>query len=281
MTQKEYTVVYKYLSSEAYLATLEVSLGTLNPSFDSSVIAYYDTIPYGKGIPTPEVTCIASDTNATVAVQPAQDIYNQFELFRTTTITVTSPSDVVTKEYTILFTVDLTRPELTVVGDTVELGEDIMVAVYEPGQVYLVPENTPGIYDSIVAGHLLMAEAGEADTLFLSTEGLEAGNYWLYTCGEHQSISEHQTVTTVLVEGISGTHTDYFRVYPTPVVHTLYIETQFPVKSVELYNVLGKSVLKVANPDGKIDVNHLPEGIYILRTVFESKDVVTTRVIKY
>jgi hypothetical protein len=126
-----------------------------------------------------------------------------------------------------------------------------------------------------------MLEAGDIDTVFLSTEGLEAGNYWLYTCGEHQSISEHQTVTTVLVEGISGTHTDYFRVYPTPVVHTLYIETQFPVKSVELYNVLGKSVLKVANPDGKIDVNHLPEGIYILRTVFESKDVVTTRVIKY
>jgi hypothetical protein len=50
---------------------------------------------------------------------------------------------------------------------------------------------------------------------------------------------------------------------------------------VELYNVLGKPVLKVHNPGGKIEVAHLSEGIYFLRAVFDNMDVATTRIIKY
>jgi len=280
ITQKEYTVVYKYLSDDASLASLDVSLGSLEPSFDPSITSYYDTIPYGTRN-TPEVVYTPSDTLASVQISPAKWPNVSQEIYRTTTIYVTAPNDVTQKTYTVLFTVDMTQPEQFLLQDSVEFGEEVGVVTYEPGQVYLVPENTPEIYDSIVAVHLIMAEAEHADTLFLSTEGLEAGNYWLYTCGEHQSISEHQTVAIILVEGITGTQADHFRVYPTPVTNTLYFDTPYTVKSVELYNVLGKSVLTVSNPDGKIDVNHLPEGIYVLKTVLENRDVVTTRIIKY
>ena len=281
ITQKQYTIVYKYLSSDATLASLEVSLGELDPSFDPSVTAYYDTIPYGVGT-VPEVTCIATDTSATVTVKPASDIYNRFEALRTTTIYVTSPNDLVTQEYTILFTVDLTRPELTVLQDSVELGEEIGVVVYEPAQVYLVPASTAGVYDSIVNEKLAWTEAGDADTVSLSTEGLDTtGTFWIYACGRHQSLSESHEIVINTTVAVPEIYSKVFRVYPNPASHTLYLETTHAIKSIELYNVLGKPVLKVLNPEGKISVNHLSDGIYFLRAVVENMDVITTRVIKF
>ena len=278
--QKEYTVVYKYLSSVATLSSLEVGLGTLSPSFDPSVLAYYDTIPYGRNIPVPEITCTATDTSSTVGIRLPQDIYSQFEVMRTATIYVKSPNDVITQEYTILFTVDLTRPSLTLLNDSVEVGDSIGVTVSEPGTVYLVPENTPPIYDSILNVKLTWAESGTVNNVFLPTEGLEAGNYWLYTCGLHQSISENLNVAVILVEAIPETLADNFWIYPTPVANKLYFDTPYPVEQVELYNITGKPVLKVKKPAGSINVGHLPEGVYILQMITEQNRILTARIIK-
>jgi hypothetical protein len=280
-TQKQYTVIYKYYSSDATLASLEVSKGVLEPEFDPVVLTYFDTIPYGSRI-TPEVLCAASDTGASVIIKPAKYPYVASEALRTTYIYVTAPNDTM-QEYTILFTVDNTRPEITLIHDSVEIGGEIGAVISESDQVYLVPANTPGIFDSITASALTWLEAGANDTVYLSTEGLDTINYWVYACNRHQSVSENQVVTIFEAEettAVSEIHYEGIRVYPTPVNHTLYFDSPFPLEQVDLYNVLGIPVLKVYKPDSEIPVSNLPEGVYILRAITEQNQVYTVRIIK-
>lgn len=72
-----------------------------------------------------KVTCTATDTSSTVLVRPVQIIYNQYEILLTTTTFVTSSNDLETKQYSILFTLVWTRPELTLVHDSVRVGKEI------------------------------------------------------------------------------------------------------------------------------------------------------------
>lgn len=279
--QKEYKVVYKFLSSDATLASLEVSLGSLVPNFDPLVTEYFDTIPYGIRIPVPELTYIASDSSSTVEIKPAQDIYNRFEVFRTTTVYVTSPNNLFTKEYTVLFTVDLTRPELRLFQDSVEIGKEIGVTVSEADQVYLVPANTAGIYDSIVPVALEMVDAENTDTVYISTERLDStGTFWLYACNRYKSISENLAVTIYSASTFTRFLSEDIRIYPTPVSKTLYFDSPHPMKSAEVYDILGKQILITIEPEGRIELGHLNAGIYMVRLVFDEDKNYITRIIK-
>ena len=284
-TQKEYTVVYNYLTSVATLASLEVSLGELDPSFDPSVISYYDTIPYGVGTPVPKVTCIATDTSATVTVKPASNIYDRFEALRTTTISVTSPNDQVKQEYTILFTVDMTRPEMTILQDSVILGEEFGVLLEEPGQVYLVPENTAGIHDSLENSKMAWTE-GSADTVFISTEGLDStGKYWVYTIGRYQSISESQEITIYSVEDptkVRENDNERFRLFPNPAHTSLTIEAELADHySIEITILNGQQILgtTMEGTTHQLDLSSLQKGVYVI-TIKSMNHVTRRKIIK-
>ena len=100
----------------------------------------------------------------------------------------------------------------------------------------------------------------------------------------HQSISEYQTLTIYAVEDTSTSVTEYrgrhIQVYPSPVTQTLYIHSPHPVESAELYDMLGKPVMKVSKPEGQIDLGHLSEGIYFVRLITEKDRIYITRIIK-
>jgi hypothetical protein len=277
--QNEYTVVYNYISSDSTLESLEVSEGVLEPMFDPMVFAYFDTIPFGIKT-VPEVYAIASNASALIRVNQARSVYDLNEIFRTTTITVTSANGLFQQEYKVLFTMDLTRPKVTLSQDSVETGYEMGLTVSESCHVYIVPENTPGIYDSIVNAKLVDEEAGTADTVYLSVSGVGPGSYWIYACDRHQSVSESQEVSIYEITLVSDLSAEKIKVYPSPVSQTLYVDSPYSLEEIELYNVIGMPVLKVNNPDGGIEVGHLPEGVYILRFIIEQNKVFTMRIIK-
>jgi hypothetical protein len=54
-------------------------------------------------------------------------------------------------------------------------------------------------------------------------------------------------------------------VYPNPVKHDLYIQSDYPIERVEIYNQSGICVLADETFTGKTNVSHLPAGVYYVR----------------
>ena len=256
-----------------------MSIGILEPEFDPGIFAYYDTIPYGiKHVP--DVFYTASDSSAMVSIKNAQDVYNRFEALRITTVMVTSPNGMFTRDYTILFTRDLSRPELTLLRDSVEAGDQISLMCSESGRIYMVPVNTGGIYDSITQKMVATMEAVDNDTIYLSTEGVPEDTYWLYAVDRHQSVSEKREVTIFNTTSIPGTRKEAFRVYPSPAGNLLYIDVPERIAVAELYNLIGIPVLKLEHLQGPMQIGQLPKGIYILRVFTEQGNRFTARIVK-
>ena len=56
-------------------------------------------------------------------------------------------------------------------------------------------------------------------------------------------------------------------IYPNPVTNTLYINEKNKSQQVSIYNYLGEKIIEInENKENKIDVSHLPNGIYFFKT---------------
>jgi endonuclease I len=71
------------------------------------------------------------------------------------------------------------------------------------------------------------------------------------------------------------------RVFPNPASHHFYLETELEVLQITLFSASGHIVLtkKPVNPQAKININHLPPGLYIVE-VQTRKGVVRRKLIK-
>ena len=67
-------------------------------------------------------------------------------------------------------------------------------------------------------------------------------------------------------------------VYPNPADNILNLSVD-EVDRVEIYNLLGKLMLSEANPDSKIDVSSIPQGLYIVKIITDN-DCYTEKFIK-
>ncbi|MFC2425315.1 MAG: T9SS type A sorting domain-containing protein [Bacteroidota bacterium] len=63
-------------------------------------------------------------------------------------------------------------------------------------------------------------------------------------------------------------------VYPTPVVDILRIATDNPIRTIRVFNIYGREVACATDTD-RIDLSHLPAGVYTVRA-----DGKTARVVK-
>ena len=113
----------------------------------------------------------------------------------------------------------------------------------------------------------------------------------LYTIGE-VNIQEITTGTIIISEGfisagISGTlgvndveiNNKNILVYPNPTSNFINIKTNLLLEKVELYDVLGKRILKTKNTN-KIPVNNLSKGIYILKMYTVNKSLSKRIIVK-
>ena len=91
------------------------------------------------------------------------------------------------------------------------------------------------------------------------------------------AISEPITIEVVFTSvgtGLDETSAAGTVVYPNPVVDILCIATDTPIRTIRVFDIYGKEVARAADTD-RIDLSHLPAGVYTVRA-----DGKTARVVK-
>ena len=91
------------------------------------------------------------------------------------------------------------------------------------------------------------------------------------------AISEPVTIEVVFTSvgtGLDETSATGTVVYPNPVVDILRIATDTPIRTIRVFNIYGREVARAADTD-RIDLSHLPAGVYTVRA-----DGKTARVVK-
>lgn len=68
-------------------------------------------------------------------------------------------------------------------------------------------------------------------------------------------------------------------IYPNPTSSTIIIDTEFFIQDVELYNLQGRKI-SCNYENGKLDMSHLPSGMYILNIIDDRSRVVRYKIIK-
>lgn len=91
-------------------------------------------------------------------------------------------------------------------------------------------------------------------------------------CGEGD-FSETYIFTTAMVVGINDNLIDGLVIYPNPTTSIINIEATNPVDSVEVFNMLGQSLVQNKGRDSNInlDVSNLSAGTYLLKIISENK----------
>jgi PKD repeat protein len=98
------TVTAPVLSTDASLASLELSSGVLQPSFLPTIFEYRVDLPVGTTAP-PEISGSANSSEASLSISPPADIFSDQSAQRTATIEVTAEDVAVKQEYQIEFNV--------------------------------------------------------------------------------------------------------------------------------------------------------------------------------
>jgi hypothetical protein len=81
--------------------------------------------------------------------------------------------------------------------------------------------------------------------------------------------------------GVSDPTSIIFDYYPNPVNEALTIQSQVTVESIEVYNLMGQIVLRSSTiSNGKIDLNTLNSGIYLVKATFDGGHTETLKIVK-
>lgn len=81
--------------------------------------------------------------------------------------------------------------------------------------------------------------------------------------------------------GVSDINSKKFSVYPNPVKDILNIKSEKAVQQVVIYSLSGQRVVNMTQfKDGKLNVSHLPKGVYMCKVYLEKDEVKTFKIIK-
>jgi hypothetical protein len=103
----------------------------------------------------------------------------------------------------------------------------------------------------------------------------KAANVWkdfFSINGQHTAVETIETVK--------------FSVFPNPSKDEIFIQSEQPIKTVEILDISGCPIMNIAqlSANQSINVSHLPKGIYFVKTVMDSRDaachVFTKKIIK-
>jgi len=93
-------------------------------------------------------------------------------------------------------------------------------------------------------------------------------------------ICQNGTLTVVAPTNIDNIETNNIIAYPNPVVDYLFIQSDYPVEKVEIYNHSGACVLISNNVSEKLDVSGLASGLYFVRIYVEGVPVTKKIVVR-
>lgn len=72
---------------------------------------------------------------------------------------------------------------------------------------------------------------------------------------------------------IIDTKHDEIILYPNPIQNTLFIQTSSPIQQLSVYDLNGKILKEILNPDPAVDMSYLPNGIYIVGVKTPDREV--------
>jgi hypothetical protein len=76
---------------------------------------------------------------------------------------------------------------------------------------------------------------------------------------------------------ISDLQNDLFTVYPNPVINVIHIDSDYKIKSVDLYDITGRKVYNGASRE--INVTRFTRGYYLLRILFDNNRYQTKKIL--
>lgn len=100
------------------------------------------------------------------------------------------------------------------------------------------------------------------------------------------SISDHYPVyVDIEIPGLSGientTRSNSIQIYPTQVQNTLNIQSESPVRKINIYSMTGQKQLETNNPGtASIDISSLSNGIYIVEIFADNGTAFKGKIIK-
>tara|TARA_B100000949_G_C14165131_1_gene400850 strand:- start:17 stop:874 length:858 start_codon:yes stop_codon:yes gene_type:complete len=80
--------------------------------------------------------------------------------------------------------------------------------------------------------------------------------------------------------GVIEEEFENIHIYPNPIRDQLFLETEQPISSIEIRNVLGVRVYKSNTMVNSINLSNLTQGVYILKVTFYNKANFVTRIVK-
>lgn len=159
---------------------------------------------------------------------------------------------------------------------------------YDSNSSFFTLEDYPGI----ITGDCLNSENLAFDVLhfsvFFSQQhiGKNPFSYTLVNDGENlmliieNSLGDQAIYNNVLLES-PDFETSGFTIYPNPATNIITIENKShnPIKSIIIYDVLGRLVLEENNPSNQLDISKLYNGLLFL-TIETDKGVFIKKIIK-
>lgn len=180
-----------------------------------------------------------------------------------------------------LYFKDCAAPALSVSDDLPYQPASIEASITEEGRIYLVPENTDGSLENILADSIKSVRALANTSVSIPLEGLNNGIYWLYGADMDDNISNPEEFS-ILGVGIEEVTDSQFEIYPNPTESLLTIESKdLSPRSIELINLNGQLVFStnIVGAHNQIDLSSFEKGVYFL-SIISKERVASQKVIK-
>ena len=281
------TGVYNPLSDDASLSGItfpnDESL-TLSPNFSSDVTAYTCTLASGTSN-TPTVSAVATDPNATVAVEDALDVTSTDAADRTTYITVTASDGVAQQVYSVEFYVpsgDASLSGITFPGNgslalSPAFSSDVnaYTCTLDNGTT-----TTPSITATPADANATVSVEDAAD---VTSSNVAERTSTITVTAEDGVTQEVYTVEfSVSTDGIEGNISASMSVFPNPVADNLNLRSDRMIANVRIFNNLGREmkVQKVNSYNCMINMKDMDQGVYFVQIFMKNGETGIVKVIR-
>ena len=279
INKRTYTViVQRNKSADAGLSDLSISKGTLSPDFDADIINYTVNVP--NNITAISLNATANFAEATVAGNVTdQELQTDENLF---TIIVTAEDGITKKIYTVIVhrdrSEDATLSSLT-------LSRGTLTPAFNPNTTNYKVEVT----DVVTTMTILGTANHEQATVKGNVNGaaLEIGENTfelIVTAEDHISTKTYTIVverTKTYIDGIDDIeNANVIKLYPNPAKDIIYIETAVPVQRMEIYDMTGKMLRRIEDPNNTIDISDFAKGLYFIKMSVSPSETTIQKIVK-
>lgn len=176
-------------------------------------------------------------------------------------------------------------PDLTLVSNTVSIGDSISVKISRDGKICLHSFPLFGLDTLLTASEimnssrLIESEEAKADTVVnFSTTGMAAGSYWIYGFDQYGIVTGPKSVDVVVTSTGPNTNSKLaIKLFPNPAKKMVTIQTSIPDKyDIAITSLNGQLLYndRMEGPTHQIDMSSFEIGLYFITV--RSKDYVRT-----